>query len=172
MEWELLPGRTRVTSCDLCEEARITEWFHEDEDCWIAECEICSVPMVVWRNHDHRPPDEVKAVLHERLAMIVDAHFEFVTASTSTTTCATSPTTTTPTPARAAGSSATGSGARRRVARFAPMLAVGDPAPDLSLPDQHGARVRRRIAPGAAGARVLLSPGRHAGLHDAGLRPP
>ena len=77
MDWEQLPGRTRVMSCDLCEEARITEWFHEDEDCWIAECEICSVPMVVWRNHDHRPPDEVKAVLHEQLAMIVDAHFEF-----------------------------------------------------------------------------------------------
>ncbi len=77
MEWELLPGRTRASSCDLCEEARITEWFHEDEDCWIAECEICSVPMVVWRNHDHRPPDDEKAVLHERLAVIVDAHFDF-----------------------------------------------------------------------------------------------
>src|SRR5512134_2398686 len=61
------------------------------------------------------------------------------TASTSTTTCATSPITTTPTPAHVAGSSATGSGARRQVARFAPMLAVGDPAPDVSLPDQNGA---------------------------------
>lgn len=64
-------------SCDLCEEARITPWFHEDELCWIAECEICAVPMVVWREHDASPPDDVKAELHQRLAMIVGAHFSF-----------------------------------------------------------------------------------------------
>ena len=66
-----------MSNCDLCEAARITPWFHEDDDCWIAECEICSVPMVVWRNHDHLPSDEVKALLHERLAAIVDLHFDF-----------------------------------------------------------------------------------------------
>jgi hypothetical protein len=69
--------RRRDPACDLCEEARITEWFHEDDDCWIAECEICSVPMVVWRNHCSVPPDEVKAVLHERLAAVVAEHFDF-----------------------------------------------------------------------------------------------
>ncbi len=63
--------------CDLCEEARITPWFHEDELCWIAECEICAVPMVVWRAHDAAPPDEVKAELHARLARVVRAHFTF-----------------------------------------------------------------------------------------------
>ena len=63
--------------CDLCEAARITEWFHEDEVCWIAECEICAVPMVVWRNHDNAPSPDVKAVLHERLAAVVATHFEF-----------------------------------------------------------------------------------------------
>ena len=67
----------REVHCDLCEAAQITPWFFEDEMCWIAECEICAVPMVVWRNHDRRPSDEVKAVLHERLAMIVDAHYDF-----------------------------------------------------------------------------------------------
>src|SRR4051794_32286004 len=35
--------------CDLCEAARITPWFHEDDLCWIAECEICATPMVVLR---------------------------------------------------------------------------------------------------------------------------
>jgi hypothetical protein len=25
-------------NCDLCEAARITPWFHEDDICWIAEC--------------------------------------------------------------------------------------------------------------------------------------
>lgn len=63
--------------CELCEAAKITEWFHEDELCWIAECEICAVPMVVWREHDNSPPDYVKAELHARLAMVVETHFEY-----------------------------------------------------------------------------------------------
>src|SRR5262249_18301436 len=44
-----------TTDCDLCEAARITPWYHEDEVCWIAECEICAVPMVVWRKHGSEP---------------------------------------------------------------------------------------------------------------------
>jgi hypothetical protein len=64
-------------SCDLCEAARITPWFHEDELCWIAECEICAVPMVVWKVHDAHPPDDVKLTLHARLASVVAEHFEF-----------------------------------------------------------------------------------------------
>jgi len=64
-------------ACELCEAARITEWFYEDDVCWIAECEICAVPMVVWREHDPTPSDEVKAVLHDRLAAVVIEHFEF-----------------------------------------------------------------------------------------------
>ena len=31
-------------------------WYHEDEICWIAECELCAVPMVVWRHHGVSPP--------------------------------------------------------------------------------------------------------------------
>jgi hypothetical protein len=64
-------------TCDLCEAARLTEWFHEDDLCWIAECEICAVPMVVWKQHDPRPPADVKAELHARLAMVVERHFTF-----------------------------------------------------------------------------------------------
>ena len=63
--------------CELCEAARITPWFYEDDLCWIAECEICYVPMVVWKTHDPSPPADVKAVLHERLAAVVAEHFEF-----------------------------------------------------------------------------------------------
>ncbi|HYU39818.1 MAG TPA: hypothetical protein VEM59_08275 [Acidimicrobiia bacterium] len=44
-----------TTDCDLCEAARITPWYHEDEICWIAECEICAVPMVVSRKHGEAP---------------------------------------------------------------------------------------------------------------------
>ena len=48
------PGTAPV--CELCEAARLTTWYHEDDVCWIADCEICSVPMVVWRHHGTEPP--------------------------------------------------------------------------------------------------------------------
>jgi len=34
-------------TCDLCEAARLSEWHHEDDVCWVADCEICGVPMLV-----------------------------------------------------------------------------------------------------------------------------
>ncbi|HUV58027.1 MAG TPA: hypothetical protein VMV96_04405 [Acidimicrobiales bacterium] len=58
--------------CDLCEAAVITTRYYEDDTCWIADCEICLVPMVVWRRHDASPPEDVKARLHEALALIAD----------------------------------------------------------------------------------------------------
>jgi hypothetical protein len=63
--------------CELCEAARMSEWFFEDEECWIAECESCSVPMVVWREHDASPGDEVKQRLHQKLESVVEMYFTF-----------------------------------------------------------------------------------------------
>ena len=63
--------------CDLCEAARITPWFHEDDVCWIAECEICAVPMVVWRHHGVMPPSEHHAHMLDRLRDVVSEHFGF-----------------------------------------------------------------------------------------------
>ncbi len=65
------------TVCDLCEAARMTEWYFEDEMCWIAECEFCSVPMVVWKVHDPSPPDDIKATLHARLAAVMASRFDW-----------------------------------------------------------------------------------------------
>lgn len=48
----------------------MTEWYYEDELCWIAECESCSVPMVVWKRHDPSPPDDVRAELARRLLSV------------------------------------------------------------------------------------------------------
>ena len=67
----------RDDDCDLCEAARITEWFHEDDICWIAECEICAVPMVVWRGHGTTPPAEELAHMHTQLAQVVEVHFTY-----------------------------------------------------------------------------------------------
>ncbi len=63
--------------CDLCEAARITPWFHEDDVCWIAECEICAVPMVVWRGHGTTPPPAELEHMHGRLALVVEKHFTY-----------------------------------------------------------------------------------------------
>lgn len=59
-------------ACDLCEAAPITPWHYEDDVCWIADCEVCDVPMVVWKRHDPAPPDEVRAHLIAKLTEVAD----------------------------------------------------------------------------------------------------
>ncbi|MEY2959300.1 MAG: hypothetical protein RLZZ01_1868 [Actinomycetota bacterium] len=60
--------------CDLCAAAPITTWWWDDETCWVAECESCGVPMVVWKVHDPEPPPAVKAELLDRLRTVADVH--------------------------------------------------------------------------------------------------
>lgn len=66
-------------SCELCEAARITPWYYEDDECWIAECEGCFVPMVVWKTHDPHPDEDTKDRLKARLTAVasevMDTHF-------------------------------------------------------------------------------------------------
>ena len=69
------PRFTRVTNCDLCKAARITPWYHEDDICWVAECEICETPMVVWRYHGTEPPAEHLAHMRARLTEAATARF-------------------------------------------------------------------------------------------------
>jgi hypothetical protein len=57
-------------SCQLCRAERITPWYHEDDLCWIAECEICAVPMVVWRKHGTDPPPGELAHMRGQLERI------------------------------------------------------------------------------------------------------
>lgn len=45
--------------CELCAAARFTHWYTESDDGWVADCEVCSVPMVVWWHHGPEPGDEV-----------------------------------------------------------------------------------------------------------------
>ena len=46
----------KAPACPLCRAERLTHWYHEDTLCWIADCEVCATPMVVWRQHGM--PDE------------------------------------------------------------------------------------------------------------------
>ncbi|MDY7102549.1 MAG: hypothetical protein S0880_15320 [Actinomycetota bacterium] len=56
------PGNGRT--CELCEAARFTHWYHEDDVCWVADCEACDTPMVVWKRHGTEPADaEVEHML-------------------------------------------------------------------------------------------------------------
>jgi len=66
-------GFVKVDGCDLCRAKKLTSWFHEDDVCWIAECEICEVPMVVWRWHGVAPPAEHVAHMRERLGEVATA---------------------------------------------------------------------------------------------------
>lgn len=58
--------------CELCEAARLTPWFHEDDLCWVAECEACAVPMVVWRPHAVDPSEADRDRMIERLHAVAD----------------------------------------------------------------------------------------------------
>lgn len=48
----------------------MTAWYHEDETCWIADCEVCDVPMVVWRQHGAAPPTEALAHMLDELSRV------------------------------------------------------------------------------------------------------
>ena len=60
--------------CPLCEAARITPWHHEDDVCWIADCEICATPMVVWRGHGTEPPEHERGHMMAHLVRVAQAN--------------------------------------------------------------------------------------------------
>lgn len=61
--------------CELCAASRFTPWFHEDDTCWIAECESCAVPMVVWRSHGAEPPENAVAHMLSELERVGGSQF-------------------------------------------------------------------------------------------------
>ncbi len=62
-------------TCELCEAAKITPWHHEDDICWVADCEVCDVPMVVWKSHGPVPPDEERAHMITQLERVASERF-------------------------------------------------------------------------------------------------
>ena len=65
-------GETLGRTCELCEAARLTTWYHEDEVCWVADCEICGVPMVVWTTHGTEPPEGALSHMLDALGRAAD----------------------------------------------------------------------------------------------------
>lgn len=54
----------------------ITTRYFDDEECWVADCVICHVPMVVWREHDPTPPAPVRQRLLERLTYVAHDFYD------------------------------------------------------------------------------------------------
>ncbi len=71
MGW--MPERTG--GCELCEAAIITRRYFEDAVCWVADCEICDVPMVVWARHGADPPDPDLEHMIDRLSAVATDRF-------------------------------------------------------------------------------------------------
>ena len=64
-----------TTDCELCEAAPITPWYHEDDVCWVADCEACDTPMVVWKEHHTDPSAETEAHMMAALVAVAEAEF-------------------------------------------------------------------------------------------------
>ena len=60
--------------CLLCAADRVTDWLHEDEECWVAECMVCRTPMVVWRTHGF-PDGALEERLLARLGRVAAARY-------------------------------------------------------------------------------------------------
>jgi hypothetical protein len=65
-----------VSRCDLCAAERLTRWYHEDAICWVADCELCDVPMVVWREHGTAPAPDLVTHMTERLTVAARTRFD------------------------------------------------------------------------------------------------
>ena len=74
-------GAADSRPCELCEAAELTRRYYEDDECWIADCEICYVPMVVWKQHDPAPDLVTRQRLLGHLSRVAaeafPAHIEF-----------------------------------------------------------------------------------------------
>ncbi len=49
-----------MNSCQLCHAQVLTPRVHEDGICWVADCIVCRVPMVVSKEHNPAPSDEAR----------------------------------------------------------------------------------------------------------------
>ena len=63
-----------LDDCPLCLANQVTAWHFEDEECWIADCLVCSTPMVVWRPHG-LPDRDLEQRLLSRLAEAAAARY-------------------------------------------------------------------------------------------------
>lgn len=61
-----------TVDCELCAGAVVTTRYFDNDLCWIGDCEVCLVPMVVWREHGSAPPAVLKSAMHDLLSVVAD----------------------------------------------------------------------------------------------------
>jgi ADP-ribose pyrophosphatase len=61
--------------CELCRADRFTHWYATTADGWVADCEVCSVPMVVWWDHGPDCGLEARERLLAALGAAADIRF-------------------------------------------------------------------------------------------------
>ncbi|MFV0525561.1 MAG: hypothetical protein ACK5RL_13815 [Acidimicrobiales bacterium] len=61
--------------CELCRADRFTHWYAATADGWVADCEVCSVPMMVAWTHGPTVDEEVRARLLAELTAAADDRF-------------------------------------------------------------------------------------------------
>lgn len=52
-------------------------WYHDDDLCWIGECEMCATPMVVSNKHNEVPTEAEIAKMNELLLEVVREHYGY-----------------------------------------------------------------------------------------------
>ena len=57
-------------NCELCQRERLTEWYYSDDVCWMAECALCGVPMIVFNGHQRPTISEI-----EHMKQVSETHF-------------------------------------------------------------------------------------------------
>jgi hypothetical protein len=61
--------------CPLCQAAPLTQRLYEDDVRWIADCIVCRVPMVVWKEHGAEPGGDLRRHMLDALGAVVAEHF-------------------------------------------------------------------------------------------------
>jgi len=64
-----------TNNCELCTADRFTHWYFEDDICWVADCEVCMVPMVVWKQHGTDPNAADRAHMKDALTTCANERF-------------------------------------------------------------------------------------------------
>jgi len=49
-----------MSDCPLCRAEKLSEWFFEDEVCYVCICVTCHLPMIVLRHHGKPSEQELE----------------------------------------------------------------------------------------------------------------
>jgi hypothetical protein len=66
----LVTKSATTKTCELCTAEDRSLRLHDDDVCWVALCETCDVPMVVWKAHGTDSSERERMYMARQLARI------------------------------------------------------------------------------------------------------